>query len=168
MASGASMVSRTLVAPTTGAATRLVSLDVFRGVTMAAMVIVNNPGDWGTVYGPLLHAPWHGWTPTDLIFPFFLFIVGVSLTMSRKSDGPGRSVVRRGALLIALGLFLSGFPRFQLERWRIPGVLQRIGICYVAAVAIYRAARAGARTWGDHMARVAAAMAVFSRAIGRS
>ena len=63
---------------------RLVSLDVFRGLTMAAMVIVNNPGDWGNVYGPLLHAPWHGWTPTDLIFPFFLFIVGVSITLSRQ------------------------------------------------------------------------------------
>ena len=64
---------------------RLISLDVFRGLTMAAMVIVNNPGDWGNVYAPLLHAEWHGWTPTDLIFPFFLFIVGVSITLSRKS-----------------------------------------------------------------------------------
>ena len=63
---------------------RLESLDVFRGLTMAAMVIVNNPGDWDHVYGPLLHADWHGWTPTDLIFPFFLFIVGITLTMSRS------------------------------------------------------------------------------------
>ena len=72
---------------------RLVSLDVFRGLTMAAMVIVNNPGDWGNVYWPLLHAEWHGCTPTDLIFPFFLFIVGVSITLSRTSASWG-SILR--------------------------------------------------------------------------
>jgi predicted acyltransferase len=116
---------------------RLQSLDVFRGLTMAAMVIVNNPGDWGNVYGPLLHAEWHGWTPTDLIFPFFLFIVGVSITLSRKSAGWG-SILRRGAIIFALGLFLAGYPRFDLDRWRIPGVLQRIALCYVAAAAVYR------------------------------
>ena len=69
---------------------RLVSLDAFRGLTMAAMVIVNNPGDWGNVYSPLLHAEWNGWTPTDLIFPFFLFIVGVSMTLSQGDDGRSR------------------------------------------------------------------------------
>ena len=68
---------------------RLRSIDVFRGVTIAAMVIVNNPGDWNTVYAPLLHAEWHGWTPTDLIFPFFLFIVGVAITLSPRSAGAG-------------------------------------------------------------------------------
>src|SRR5918995_5114057 len=104
---------------------RLVSLDVFRGLTMAAMVIVNNPGDWGNVYWPLLHAEWHGCTPTDLIFPFFLFIVGVSITLSRKSAGWG-SILRRAAIIFALGLFLAGYPRFDLATWRIPGVLQRI------------------------------------------
>ena len=115
---------------------RLQSLDVFRGLTMAAMVIVNNPGDWGNVYGPLLHAEWHGWTPTDLIFPFFLFIVGVSITLSRKSAGWG-SILRRGAIIFALGLFLAGYPRFDLDRWRIPGVLQRIAVCFLVASAIY-------------------------------
>ena len=119
------------------AATRLVSLDVFRGLTMAAMVIVNNPGDWGNVYAPLLHAPWHGWTPTDLIFPFFLFIVGVSITLSRKSSSWG-TILRRAAIIFALGLFLAGYPRFNIERWRIPGVLQRIAICYLFAAGLYR------------------------------
>ena len=104
---------------------------------MASMVIVNNPGDWGNVYAPLLHAEWHGWTPTDLIFPFFLFIVGVSITLSRKSASWG-SILRRTAIIFALGLFLAGYPRFDLDRWRIPGVLQRIALCYLAGAAIYR------------------------------
>ena len=121
---------------------RLVSLDVFRGLTMAAMVIVNNPGDWGNVYWPLLHAEWHGCTPTDLIFPFFLFIVGVSITMARTSAGFG-SILRRSVLIFLMGLFLAGYPRFDLERWRIPGVLQRIALCYLATATIYRL------TWGD-------------------
>ena len=99
---------------------RLVSLDVFRGLTMAGMVIVNNPGDWGNVYWPLLHAEWHGWTPTDLIFPFFLFIVGVSITLSQRSASWG-SILRRAGIIFALGLFLAGYPRFNIERWRIPG-----------------------------------------------
>jgi predicted acyltransferase len=125
------------VAAPASPATRLVSLDVFRGLTMAAMVIVNNPGDWGNVYAPLLHAPWHGWTPTDLIFPFFLFIVGVSITLSAKSTGTA-SILRRGALIFGLGLFLAGYPRFDWTSWRIPGVLQRIALCYVAAAFCYR------------------------------
>jgi predicted acyltransferase len=119
---------------------RLVSLDVFRGLTMASMVIVNNPGDWGHVYAPLLHAEWHGWTPTDLIFPFFLFIVGVSITLSRKSAS-WASIARRAAIIFALGLFLNGYPRFDVASWRIPGVLQRIAICYVAAAALYHVSR---------------------------
>jgi predicted acyltransferase len=116
---------------------RLISLDVFRGLTMAGMVIVNNPGDWGHVYWPLLHAAWNGWTPTDLIFPFFLFIVGVSITLSQKSAS-WASIARRAALILALGLFLAGYPRFDLARWRIPGVLQRIALCYAAAAAVHR------------------------------
>jgi predicted acyltransferase len=120
----------------TSAPLRLQSLDVFRGLTMASMVIVNNPGDWGHVYPPLLHAEWHGWTPTDLIFPFFLFIVGFSVTLSRKS-GTWTSLLWRAVKIIALGLFLAGFPRFNLETWRIPGVLQRIGLCYLAAASLY-------------------------------
>jgi len=117
--------------------TRLVSLDVFRGLTMAAMVVVNNPGDWSNVYWPLLHAEWNGWTPTDLVFPFFLFIVGVSITLSQKAAS-WSSILRRAALILALGLFLAGYPRFDLGRWRIPGVLQRIALCYLAAAGIYR------------------------------
>lgn len=120
--------------------TRLVSLDVFRGITMAAMVIVNNPGDWDHVYAPLLHAPWHGWTPTDLIFPFFLFIVGVAITLSRRSASTG-SVLKRAAIIFGVGLFLSGFPRFDLASWRIPGVLQRIAVCYAAAALVYARSR---------------------------
>src|SRR5687767_14450675 len=116
---------------------RLVSLDAFRGLTIAAMILVNNPGDWLHVYAPLLHAPWHGWTPTDLIFPFFLFIVGVSITLSRTSASWG-TIVRRAVIIFALGLFLAGYPRFNLERWRIPGVLQRIAVCYLFAAGLYK------------------------------
>ncbi|MCL4812722.1 MAG: DUF5009 domain-containing protein [Vicinamibacteraceae bacterium] len=102
---------------------------------MAAMVIVNNPGDWGNVYAPLLHAEWHGCTPTDLIFPFFLFIVGVSITLSRK-HGRFPAILTRALKLVGLGLLLAAIPYFNFERLRYPGVLQRIGICYfVAAMA---------------------------------
>src|SRR5262245_43883728 len=97
------MAIRADVGAGTASATRLVSLDVFRGITMASMVIVNNPGDWDTVYPPLLHAEWHGWTSTDLIFPFFLFIVGISITLSTRPSTWG-SIVRRSALILALGL----------------------------------------------------------------
>jgi predicted acyltransferase len=117
---------------------RLRSVDVFRGLTMAAMVIVNNPGDWNTVYAPLLHAPWHGWTPTDLIFPFFLFIVGVAITLSPRSTSGVSAVARRAATIFGLGLFLAGFPFFDVATWRIPGVLQRIALCYLAAVVVDR------------------------------
>ena len=117
--------------------TRLVSLDVFRGITMAAMVIVNNPGDWGNLYWPLAHAAWDGWTPTDLIFPFFLFIVGVSITLSRKSASWG-SIARRAALIAAIGLFLAAYPRFDMDTLRIPGVLQRIAVCYLVAASFYK------------------------------
>jgi predicted acyltransferase len=118
---------------------RLRSIDVFRGLTVAGMVIVNNPGDWNVVYAPLLHAEWHGWTPTDLIFPFFLFIVGVAITLARRATSAAGTVWRRGLTIFGLGLFLSGFPFYNLATWRIPGVLQRIAICYVAAVFISRA-----------------------------
>jgi predicted acyltransferase len=138
---------------------RLVSLDVFRGLTMAAMVIVNNPGDWGNVYAPLLHAEWHGWTPTDLIFPFFLFIVGVSITLSRKSAGWG-SILRRAALIFALGLFLAGYPRFDIGRWRIPGVLQRIAVCYLVAAGIYRQTSGDRKRQGVLIGSIGAALAL--------
>ncbi|MEZ5293963.1 MAG: heparan-alpha-glucosaminide N-acetyltransferase domain-containing protein [Vicinamibacterales bacterium] len=118
---------------------RLRSLDVFRGLTMAAMVIVNNPGDWDTVYWPLLHAEWNGWTPTDLVFPFFLFIVGVAMAQSDPARHRPGAVLRRGAALIGAGLLLAGFPFFTPARWRLPGVLQRIGLCYMAAAVVWRA-----------------------------
>src|ERR1022692_3202184 len=128
-------------APETSA--RLVSLDVFRGATIAAMILVNNPGNTAS-YWPLRHAKWNGWTPTDLIFPFFLFIVGVSLVLSfqsrlRRGDSTRSLVwhtVKRSLTIFALGLLLNGLPSFQLAAWRIPGVLQRIAIAYFAAAMI--------------------------------
>ena len=138
---------------------RLVSLDVFRGLTIAAMVVVNNPGDWGNVYAPLLHAPWDGWTPTDLIFPFFLFVVGVSITLSAKSASGG-AILRRAAIILALGLFLAGYPRFDPSRWRIPGVLQRIALCYAGAALLYRGIGGDARRRGALLMTIAAALCV--------
>ncbi len=124
---------------------RVVSLDVFRGITIAAMILVNDPGSWSHIYPPLEHAEWNGWTPTDLIFPFFLFIVGVSMTLSfasRVSRGFSRRalaihIVRRSALIFAIGLFLNGFPSFDLGSIRIMGVLQRIALCYLVGGLIY-------------------------------
>jgi predicted acyltransferase len=154
-------MSTRVVTATTGAATatRLVSLDVFRGLTMATMVIVNNPGDWGHVYAPLLHAPWDGWTPTDLVFPFFLFIVGVSITLSRKSASTG-AILRRGLIIFGLGLFLAGYPRFDLDRWRIPGVLQRIAICYTIAALAYHGAAGDRRRRGTLLFSVAVVLSI--------
>ncbi len=124
---------------------RLVSLDAFRGLTIAAMILVNNPGDWGHVYWPLGHAPWHGWTPTDLIFPFFLFMVGMALPFSHRTRA--REAVRRTLVLAGLGLFMAAYPYFDLTSVRIPGVLMRIALCYLAAWGIQRrtgtAGRAG-------------------------
>jgi len=118
---------------------RLLSLDAFRGFTIAAMLLVNNPGDWGHLYGPLGHAPWHGWTFTDWIFPFFVFISGVSMTMSlgrRAALGDDKSALlaqttRRGLTIIAIGLALNFIPAFDLGSLRIPGVLQRLGLCTI-------------------------------------
>jgi predicted acyltransferase len=119
--------------------TRLVSVDVFRGATMAAMVIVNTPGDWSTVFPPLLHAEWHGWTPTDLIFPFFVFIVGVSIVLSARSSGSVLTILKRAAILYALGLALALYPRFDLSTVRVMGVLPRLALCYLAAALVFRA-----------------------------
>lgn len=119
-----------------GGSPRLLSLDVFRGLTIAAMILVNNPGTWRAVYPPLAHADWHGWTPADLVFPFFLFIVGVSITLALgRAGGVGMlaRIGRRAGVLFALGLFLAGFPWFDLATIRIPGVLQRIAVCYLVA-----------------------------------
>lgn len=147
--------------PASPAAARLVALDAFRGLAMASMVIVNNPGTWSAMYWPLEHAEWNGWTPTDLIFPFFLFIVGVSLTFSRQTlDGPVWRLVRRALVLVAFGLLLTGFPRFDPHHWRFTGILPRIAFCYLAAALIYRAA---ARRAGG--ARAAVTIAVVTAAI---
>lgn len=132
---------------------RLVSLDVFRGITIAGMILVNNPGTWSVIYPPLQHAEWNGWTPTDLIFPFFLFIVGVAMIFSFKSlENKGvpkkeiyKKVFKRAVLLFAIGLGITIFPVFRLEpfrlfdvsTFRIMGVLQRIGLCYLFASIIY-------------------------------
>ena len=127
-------------------AERLLSLDVFRGITVAGMLLVNNPGTWSAIYDPLEHAAWHGWTPTDLIFPFFLFIVGVAMTYSfpgqlARGDGAGRVFARaakRSAVLFGLGLLLTAFPYYNLDlsNLRIPGVLQRIGLAFFLASAV--------------------------------
>jgi predicted acyltransferase len=124
---------------------RLLSLDVFRGLTIAGMILVNNPGTWSAIYGPLQHAAWHGWTPTDLIFPFFLFIVGVAIPLAfarRRESGASRralflKVIRRSLLIFALGLALHGFPYYQWSSMRVPGVLQRIALCYFFAALIF-------------------------------
>lgn len=139
---------------------RLLSLDVFRGLTIAGMLLVNTPGTWSAIYPPLEHAAWNGWTPTDLIFPFFLFIVGITTELSltaRRARGDDeaairRQIVRRGALIFLFGFLLNGVPFFTwtaipgnpdptfLQRvvnrfydWRLLGVLQRIGLAYIAA-----------------------------------
>jgi predicted acyltransferase len=157
---GAGYTAARSVPPAPPARERLLSLDVFRGMTVAGMLLVNNPGSWGAIYPPLEHAHWNGWTPTDLIFPFFLFIVGITTHLSlevRRARGDDdraivRQVVRRGALIFLFGLALSAFPFFQwgtiegtaspsfadrvlyrLEHLRILGVLQRIGIAYMCA-----------------------------------
>jgi predicted acyltransferase len=145
----------------TDKSSRLVFLDVFRGLTVAFMIIVVTPGTWDHVYAPLRHAVWNGLTPTDLVFPFFLFIVGVSMvfSLSRRLEG-GASfgavfshVLMRGAIIFALGLFISfDFMKYQL---RVPGVLQRIALCYVATALIVFVARGWRTRFGVGAALIA-------------
>lgn len=133
--------------PVAAAGARLVSLDAFRGLTIAGMILVNNPGSWSHVYRPLAHAEWHGWTPTDLIFPYFLFIVGVAIPFSfrrRLARGDMRRdlfahVVRRALVIVGLGVLMRAVPDFDLATMRWPGVLQRIGVVYLAAAGLYLA-----------------------------
>ena len=156
-----------------GSRERLLSLDVFRGMTVAGMLLVNNPGDWDHIFEPLEHAKWNGWTPTDLIFPFFLFIVGVTsyLSLSQRrarGDDEGaivRQILRRGALIFLFGLFLAWFPGFmwgtidgvsnpgvldrvvyRFQHLRIMGVLQRIAVAYVIGALLTLRG-----TWKQHL-----------------
>lgn len=131
-------------APSELATKRLISLDAFRGFTIAAMVLVNNPGDWGHIYSQLGHAEWNGWTFTDWIFPFFLFICGVSMTFSlgrRAEAGDDKmqlliQLFKRAAIIFLIGLTLNFIPNFNPETLRIPGVLQRIALCTMLAAPI--------------------------------
>jgi len=124
---------------------RLNSLDFFRGATVAAMIIVNDPGSWETTYYQLTHAEWEGCTATDLIFPFFVFIVGVSISLAfGKSLTKGLTKkqlltksLKRGVKIFLLGLFLNLFPNFNFSEFRIPGVLQRIALVYVFCSILY-------------------------------
>lgn len=133
------MAKRTSTGKTsTGKSGRLMSLDVYRGMTIAFMIIVNTPGTWSHVFAPLRHAEWHGCTPTDLVFPSFLFIAGVAIYYSLKKynfefSGPSLfRILRRVALIFAAGLFLNIFPHFDRDysTLRIMGVLQRIALAY--------------------------------------
>lgn len=118
--------------------TRLVSLDAFRGFTITAMILVNTPGSWSHLYAPLSHADWHGCTPTDLIFPFFLFIIGVSIWFSSKKfdnqlTGPIiKKITKRAIFIFLIGLLINAFPFYniEIEKFRILGVLQRIAIAF--------------------------------------
>ena len=120
--------------------TRLTSLDAFRGFAIAGMILVNNPGSFDAIYPQLDHAKWNGWTFADLIFPFFLFIVGFSIVISleKKRSRMGNRellwlIARRSVTLIGLGLLMHGFPHYNIATIRLPGTLQRIGICYGTA-----------------------------------
>lgn len=141
---------------------RLLSLDVFRGITIMGMILVNNPGTWSAIYPPLEHAKWNGCTPTDLIFPFFLFIVGVAISYSlskRKAQGGDMkslylNIFRRTAILFGLGLILSGFPfgllfghQFSLSTLRIPGVLQRIAVVYMISSVLFLSTNTKFQYW---------------------
>lgn len=131
---------------------RLLSLDVMRGITIAGMILVNNPGSWSNIFAPLRHAEWHGLTPTDLVFPFFMFIMGVSACLSLSKQGFKATkagvwkIVKRAFLIMVvgwalawLGMAAAGLSRPGANAWdavmcfdriRIPGVLTRLGLCY--------------------------------------
>ncbi|MBC7652835.1 MAG: DUF1624 domain-containing protein [Oligoflexus sp.] len=124
---------------------RLLSLDFFRGLTVAAMILVNNPGDWSHIYAPLEHSDWNGCTPTDLIFPFFLFIVGVSVVYAldnkladlKNHNALIFTISKRALLLLGLGLLMSLQPYFDFANFRIPGVLQRIAVVYFICALLF-------------------------------
>src|SRR5688572_13620629 len=135
---------------------RNLALDVFRGMTVCFMIIVNNPGSWGHIYAPLEHAPWHGLTPTDLVFPSFLFAVGNAMAFvmykyeAQGSSAFWRKTLKRTFIIFLIGYLLSWFPFYNfhsgefrsIDTTRIPGVLQRIALCYFfASIIIYYCSR---------------------------
>jgi predicted acyltransferase len=142
-------VSVTQIASPAGVlSTRVLSVDVLRGITIAFMILVNDPGDWSHVYPQLDHAKWNGWTLTDLVFPSFLFLVGMSLIFSfqsriaKSASGTldqatrltlAKHLFRRAAIIFAIKIFLSAYPHFHLAHIRIYGVLTRIALCYLCA-----------------------------------
>jgi predicted acyltransferase len=140
-------VSTQAILPIASPPKRVLSIDVLRGLTIALMILVNDPGDWDHVYTQLDHAPWNGFTLADLIFPNFLFIVGASIILSLRSriartggslDASTRKslaprILRRASIIFAIGLFLAAFPRFDLNHLRLFGVLPRTAICYLVA-----------------------------------
>ena len=143
-----SLPQQHLAPATTITTTRLTSLDAFRGFIIAGMILVTDPGTYSAVYKPLMHAQWENPTPTDMIFPSFLVIVGMAIPLSFASHlrrGKTRKelfghIIKRSILLFLLGLILNGFPDYNLHTIRIPGVLQRIALCYLAGATLYLAA----------------------------
>lgn len=141
--------------------TRLASLDALRGFAIASMVLVNNPGDWGHIYAPLDHAKWNGWTFTDTVFPFFLFVSGVAMTLSMRARGEAGTeraallarAARRALVIFAVGVALNFIPAFDPATVRIPGVLQRIALCALVAAPVV--------IWGGWRSALAAIFALF-------
>ena len=157
-AAGSTVSEGSFVSPASAPApSRLASVDVLRGAAVAGMILVNNPGTWSAVYPPLLHAEWSGWTYTDTIFPFFLFIAGTAMALSlgrRAAEGADRThllrhVAIRAAFLVGIGLALNAVGAFAFHRahLRFPGVLQRIGVCALLAGAVYLLGGARASAW---------------------
>jgi predicted acyltransferase len=144
---------------------RLTSLDAFRGFTIAAMMLVNNPGDWSHLYSQLAHAKWNGWTFTDWVFPFFLFISGMSMAFSlgrltmAGADKPAllRKLAVRAGIVFLIGFALNLIPHFNFDTVRIPGVLQRIALCTLLAgpIVVYC-------SWRQQIAGIAALYALYS------
>jgi predicted acyltransferase len=132
-------------AETARRSSRLLSVDVFRGIAVAGMLLVDYPGDESAGYWPIRHSPWNGWTPADLIFPSFVFLMGISIVLSfstRLQRGETRRQIafhaaKRSLILFAVGVFLNGVPEFPLATWRIEGVVQRIAICYLIAGVLF-------------------------------
>src|SRR5262245_17039290 len=123
------------------AVTRWDALDVLRGLTIILMLMNLAPGSWQHNYGFLVHAKWDGWTLIDMVAPAFLFCIGVAMPLSlerRSANGANARdllvpILWRGLMLVVIGLFLNLYPRFEFATFRIPGVLQRIGVCYALA-----------------------------------